>query len=312
MPPSRCVVQDCDRVADKQLGISVHTSPGTGTERAMWKRFVSQHRKHFKPNGTFGICSLQFTDDCFTRSVQIKGTERRLKPGSVPSIWKKGSVFLSERTRHRLLNEIMREQSQDANIGPEAVVLEENQVIQVNDELQGDLGLQAVGCVQTTEADEAWAEVTQVTDEGVQDEELMLVADDGAQAEVIQRTDEVQADGVLLAQVADEEVQDKEVILVADDGLITPCESCRAMKAELTQLKAKVTQFKNKLSSNQEQWVQTFKGIQEQNRLFMVNTAVQTEPVVETEDTSPTKSMDQPTEQDEDFDEDATDVNSTT
>ena len=48
----------------------------------------------------------------------------------------------------------------------------------------------------------------------------MLVADDGAQAEVIQRTDEVQADEVLLAQVADEGVQDKEVILVADDGLV--------------------------------------------------------------------------------------------
>ena len=114
----------------------------------------------------------------------------------------------------------MREQSQDANIEQEAVVLEENQVIQVNDELQDDLGLQAVGCVQTTEADEAQAEVTQVTDEGVQDEELVLVADDGAQAEVIQRTDEVQADEVLLAQVADEGVQDKEVILVADDGLV--------------------------------------------------------------------------------------------
>lgn len=316
MPPRRCVVQDCNRVADKQLGISVHTSPGTGTEHAMWKRFVSQHRKHFKPNGTFGICSLHFTDDCFTRSIHIKGTERQLKPGSVPSIWKKGSVSLSERTHRRILNEIMREQSQDANIEPEAVVLEENQVIQVNDELQGDLGLQAVGCVQTTEADEARAELTQVTDEGVRDEELVLVADDGAQAEVIQRTDEVQADEVLLAQVADEGVQHKEVILVADDGLLTPCESCRAMKAELTKLKAKVTWFKNKLSSNQEQWVQTFKGIQEQNRLFMVNTgkitAVQTEPVVETEDTSPTKSKDQPTEQDEDFDEDATDVNSTT
>ncbi|XP_022804423.1 uncharacterized protein LOC111341700 [Stylophora pistillata] len=135
MLPRRCVVQDCDRVADKQLGISVHTSPGTGTERAMWKRFVSQHRKHFKPKGTFGICSLHFTNDCFTRSVHIKGTERRLKPGSVTSIWKKGSVSLSERTRRR----------------------------------------------------------------------------------------------------------------------ITPCESCRAMKAELTQLKAKMTRFKIKLSSNQEQ-----------------------------------------------------------
>ena len=91
------MVQDCDRVADKELGISVHTCPGTGSERAMWKRFVSQHRKHFQPRGTFGICSLHFTSDCFTRSVHVKGTERRLKPGSVPTIWKKGSVSLSNR-----------------------------------------------------------------------------------------------------------------------------------------------------------------------------------------------------------------------
>jgi len=102
MPPRRCVVQDCDRVADKELGISIHTSPGTGSERAMWKRFVSQHRKHFQPKGTFGICSLHFTKDCFTRSVYVKGIERRLKPGSVPTIWKKASVSLSERSRRRV------------------------------------------------------------------------------------------------------------------------------------------------------------------------------------------------------------------
>lgn len=83
---------------------------------------------------------------------------------------------------------------------------------------------------------------------------------------------------------------------------ITPRESCRVMKANLSQLKAKVTRSKNKLSSNQEQWVQTFEEVQEQNCLLMINTAVQIEPVVETEDTTQTKSMDQPTEQDEDFD----------
>ncbi|PFX24553.1 hypothetical protein AWC38_SpisGene10832 [Stylophora pistillata] len=154
--------------------------------------------------------------------VEIANQELIQKPHVMVATWQPIVKELKQYPQFRtiIMNEIMREQSQDANIGPEAVVLEENQ--------------------------------------------------------------------------------------------ITPCESCRVMKAELTQLKAKVTRFKNKLSSNQEQWVQTFKGSQEQNRLFMVNTAVQTEPVVETEDTSPTKSMDQPTEQDEDFDEDTTDVNSTT
>jgi len=51
------------------------------------------------------------------------------------------------------------------------------------------------------------------------------------------------------------------------------------MKTEITRLKAKVTRLKNKLSSNQEQWVQTFQEIQEQNRLFMVN-AGKTTPIL--------------------------------
>ena len=47
MPPRRCVVQDCDRVSNKELGISLHVSPRTFTERVKWKRFVLQHRKNF-------------------------------------------------------------------------------------------------------------------------------------------------------------------------------------------------------------------------------------------------------------------------
>ena len=55
-----------------------------------------------KPKGSFGVCSLHFTSDCFTRAVHIKGTERRLKAGSVPTIWKEASVSLSERSRRRV------------------------------------------------------------------------------------------------------------------------------------------------------------------------------------------------------------------
>ncbi|PFX16238.1 hypothetical protein AWC38_SpisGene19504 [Stylophora pistillata] len=145
------------------------------------------------------LCPPDYSDDFKEFALTVMNEHHLPEPHDVSSALDLYMELLKE-----ILNEIMREQSQDANIEQEAVVLEENQVIQVNDELQGDLGLQAVG----------------------------------------------------------------------------------AMQAELTQLKAKMTRFKNKLSSNQEQWVQTFKGIQEQNRLFMVNTAVQTEPVVETEDTT--------------------------
>ena len=40
MPPRRCVVQDCDRVSNKELGILIHESPRTFKERVKWKRFV--------------------------------------------------------------------------------------------------------------------------------------------------------------------------------------------------------------------------------------------------------------------------------
>ena len=39
----------------------------------------------------------------------------------------------------------------------------------------------------------------------------------------------------------------------------------------MTQLKGKVTRLKSKLISNQDQWVETFKSIQEPKQLLMVN-----------------------------------------
>ena len=102
MPPRRCVVQYCSRVSDKELGISVHTSPSSGNILTKWKRFVSQHRKDSNPTGPFGLCSLHFETDCFTRAVHVKGTERRIKPGSVPTIWKVTSGSISERSRRRV------------------------------------------------------------------------------------------------------------------------------------------------------------------------------------------------------------------
>ncbi len=50
------------------------------------------------------------------------------------------------------------------------------------------------------------------------------------------------------------------------------CLSCKAMKNEVAQMKGRITKLKKKISTNQEQWVETFREIQEQNRLLMVNT----------------------------------------
>ena len=50
------------------------------------------------------------------------------------------------------------------------------------------------------------------------------------------------------------------------------CSTCEILKNDIKVLKGKVTRLKSKLATNQEQWVHTFKAIQEQNRLLMVNT----------------------------------------
>ena len=79
MPPSRCVLQDCDNKTDLDAGISIHLSPLSNRGRLQWKKLVDMHRKNFYPRGQFGICSMHFTKNCFTRTLHIPGTSRRLK-----------------------------------------------------------------------------------------------------------------------------------------------------------------------------------------------------------------------------------------
>ncbi|CAH3182563.1 unnamed protein product [Porites lobata] len=56
------------------------------------------------------------------------------------------------------------------------------------------------------------------------------------------------------------------------------CTTCKTLRSEVTQLRGKVTRMKSKLISNQDQWVETFKSIQEPKQLPMVNAAIQTDP----------------------------------
>ena len=77
MSPRQCVVQDCDRISDLEVEISMHTSPLEGAVLSKWKRFVFQLCKNFKPNGQFGVCSLHFTKDCFACAVRICIKETR-------------------------------------------------------------------------------------------------------------------------------------------------------------------------------------------------------------------------------------------
>ena len=93
MPGSRCVAQDCGNVKNDELGISIHSSPDSGSVRVRlkWKRFVSIHRKDFNPVGKFAVCSEHFTKDCFSLAFPMKGMKRHLKKGKFPTIWKKSS-----------------------------------------------------------------------------------------------------------------------------------------------------------------------------------------------------------------------------
>ncbi|KAJ7381738.1 hypothetical protein OS493_039257 [Desmophyllum pertusum] len=134
MAPRRCVVQDCNRVADNELGISMHSSPTNGSVRMQWKRFVCQHRKISIRRVRLVYAPCISPNDCFIRAVHIKGTERRIKPGSFPTVLEKCLCF----SRRMMMNEILAEQEQDMNV--EDVELEENAVIQADEELQAGDG----------------------------------------------------------------------------------------------------------------------------------------------------------------------------
>lgn len=86
----RCKVFGCSNVADLDSGISVHISPSQKSESDKWKRFIRLHRRFpdgEKLDGKFGVCSKHFEKGCFLKAFHVKGQQRRLKPGAIPSIW---------------------------------------------------------------------------------------------------------------------------------------------------------------------------------------------------------------------------------
>ena len=89
MPASRCVVQDCNDIA--RPGISIHKRPADRKKRIKWVNFVRLHRANFfiEPERRFAVFSAHFTPDCFHRALAGLGSQRRLKAGSYPTIWKK-------------------------------------------------------------------------------------------------------------------------------------------------------------------------------------------------------------------------------
>ena len=104
MPSSRCVVQNCSNRGDNIAGISMHYCALSAAERPKWIRFVHLHRANFNPKGIFPVCSAHFAPDCFQRAVHIPGQQRKILPGSVPTIWKTAPTDegISARSRRKV------------------------------------------------------------------------------------------------------------------------------------------------------------------------------------------------------------------
>ena len=89
MVGSRCVVQGCTNRRNKAAGLALHASP-TNRTRDLWVRFVRIQCENFfpQPQVKFVICSVHFEEYFFT--CAFDPTQRRqLKPGSLPSIWRR-------------------------------------------------------------------------------------------------------------------------------------------------------------------------------------------------------------------------------
>ena len=65
----------------------MHISLKNKSARDKWARFVRTRRANFNPRGRFMVCSEHFAEECFKRGLHVEGSQRTLRPGSVPSIW---------------------------------------------------------------------------------------------------------------------------------------------------------------------------------------------------------------------------------
>ena len=91
--PNRCVAAGCSNSA--QDGISVFTFPKDPELKKKWTTQVKRTRDCWKGPSTYSVlCSAHFTEDCFEPDIKLYQSfglkkTRQLKPGAVPSIFKR-------------------------------------------------------------------------------------------------------------------------------------------------------------------------------------------------------------------------------
>ena len=95
-----CCTRVYSNIWDIKAGVSLHKSPFERSLRLKWKAFVTTHRAQVNPDGSFMVCSDHFSQDCFKRSFYLQGF-RRLKQGSIPTIWQKSEKTVEEHVSKR-------------------------------------------------------------------------------------------------------------------------------------------------------------------------------------------------------------------
>ena len=83
----------------------MHKSPNDESLRRISVRFVQTKHANFYPSSLeirFMICLDHFSTDCFERLFHLDGLQRRLKPDSVPTIWRKAPAQLTTRDRRKV------------------------------------------------------------------------------------------------------------------------------------------------------------------------------------------------------------------
>ena len=93
---NRCVAAGCSNTATER--ISLFRFPRDHALPAQWEKQVQRTRAQWKATEHSYICSEHFTDDCFKVDTALaskfgisKG--RRLKPGSIPTIFNRSSTL---------------------------------------------------------------------------------------------------------------------------------------------------------------------------------------------------------------------------
>ena len=92
---NRCVAAGCSNTPSEK--ISRFRFPRDGALRAQWEKQVQRTRAQWKATEHPYICSEHFTDDCFEVDTALASKfgiskRRRLKPGSIPTIFHRSST----------------------------------------------------------------------------------------------------------------------------------------------------------------------------------------------------------------------------